>query len=314
MNYKEIVAEAWEFTQENKRIAIWYGAIPAFFSTTIGIGYLIYQYYAFLSSKLFQHWSRSFLSLFFSNALDFLQNHRNFIGPLLVVLIIGLIGYFFIPVLCQGALIQLIARRYNGQKVRIRQGLSYGLRYFLQLFEYSLFVKTFSMWSVFSTFAMMIRTFGTPVLSIAIPLFIFIVVMGFLMTVFFTYSEFFIVIDGDGVFTSITKSANLVFRHLEETLLLTVLMLIIGIRIIIQILFMLLIPIVALGMFYLFMHGNMPQLAYVVGGIIAVSGLVVASYLNGLIHLFAVSVWTFTFLKLTSKEEVSARQEEGKPA
>jgi len=307
MNYKEIVAEAWEFTQENKSIAIWYGAVPAFFSTSIGIGYIIYQYYAFLSSVLFQHWTHSFLSLVFINSLSFLQANRGFITPLLIVLVIGLIGYFFVPVVSQGALIQLIARKHNGQNIKIRQGISYGLMSFLQLFEYSLFIKTFSVGSVFSIFATTIRSLGLQVLGLLAPVFILVIGIGLIMAVFFIYSEFFIVIDGDGVFTSITKSVNLVFRHMEETVLLSILMLIIGVRIILQLIFIMLIPGVAFGIFYLFTLANLPGLAIIIGGAFGVIGLLMASYLNGLIHTFEVTVWTMSFLKLTSTESVNAR-------
>ena len=150
MNYRQIVAEAWQFTQDNRRIALGYGAFPSIFTTIVGIGYLVYQYYSFASSKLFQHWDRSFLQIVFSTALDFLGTHRGFIVPLLVTAVILALAYFFVPVLCEGALIQLIARRRNGQQVEGRKGVTFGLMSFLPLFEYRLFIQTFSVFSIFS--------------------------------------------------------------------------------------------------------------------------------------------------------------------
>ncbi|MCC6643501.1 hypothetical protein IT411_02020 [Candidatus Peregrinibacteria bacterium] len=307
MNYRQIVAEAWQFTQDNKKIVFWYGAIPAFFTTLIGIAYIIYQYYAFVSSKLFQNWHQSFLSLVFNNVLEFLRNHRGLIIPLIVVAIILAICYFFVPVICQGGLIQLIARRRNGQQVSGRKGVTFGLLSFLPLFEYKLFVQTFSLVSIFAIVATSMRNLGWTILGWIVPIFIVVLIAALIMAVFLTYTEFFIVIDGEGVFTSITKSANLVVKHLEETLLLTILMLIIGVRIIIQILFVMLIPVVAIGIVYLLTIYNLPNLGLAVGGIMGLIGVMVAAYLNGIIHTFAVAVWTFTFLNLTSEIEPHAR-------
>lgn len=127
------------------------------------------------------------------------------------------------------------------------------------------------------------------------------------MALLFTYTEFYIVVDDNNVITSITKSIKLVVDNLEETVLMTVLMLIIGLRIIIQILFVLLIPAVVLGVVYLLTAANLPVVGLVVGGILGITGLIVASYLNGIIHVFAMTVWTFSFLKLTSKTKSTAR-------
>lgn len=307
MNYRAIVAEAWEFTQEHKKLAIYYGAVPAFFTTGVGIGYIIYQYFSFLASKLYQNWPHSFSVVVLTDALDFLQHNHIWIIPLIIGAAISALGYFILPVFCQGALIQLVARRKNGQVVHGKKGLTYGMLAFLPLFEYSLFVQTFSVVSIFSTLGFALRTLGWGIITTVVPVIIFVLIAALVMAVFLTYTEFYIVIDGDGVFSSIAKSFNLVVKHMEETILLTVLMLIISLRIIIQVLFVLLIPAVALGVVYLLTIANLPALGLVLGSLLGLIGLIVAAYLNGIIHTFAVVVWTFTFLQLTSEVEANAR-------
>lgn len=307
MNYKEIVAEAWRFTQENKRLTIWFGAIPSFFTTIYGIGYIIYQYYAFLSSKLFQNWPRSFLSVLATTVWDFLLQNRGFIIPLVILGLTAVILYFLVPVVCQGGLIQLIARRKNGQQVRARQGINFGFMAFLPLLEYRLFISVLSIISIFSIMATAVRNLGFVSLNLLIPIFIFVLIAALIMTICFTYTEFYIVIDDDNLLTAISKSVKLVVENLEETVLLTILMLIIGVRIIFQILMVFLIPAVAFGVVYLLTAANLPELGLVVGGLLGVFGLIVASYLNGIIHVFAMTVWTFTFLKLTTLVKSTAR-------
>jgi len=307
INYKQIVAEAWQFTQENRKLVIWYGALPAFFGTVVGIGYLIYQYYAFLSSQLFQNWNKSFTYLVFATILDFLQAHRGIILPLLIAAVILVVCYFFIPVIFEGGLIQLVARRRNGQNIPARKGISFGLMYFLPLFEYTLFFQIVSGTSVFSVLFTSLRNFGWQVFPLVMPIFIVAAVAVFLVAIFLTYSEFYIVIDEEKVFTSIAKSFNLVVRNLEETLLLTILMLLIGVRIIIQLFFVLLIPVVVVGVVYLMALANLPNWGLVIGGTLGIAGLLTASYLNGIIHVFSISVWTFTFLQLTTEIKPHAR-------
>jgi hypothetical protein len=307
MKYKAIVSEAWQFTQENRKLVVWYGALPAFFTTVVGIGYIVYQYYAFVSSALFENWNNKFLYLVLTTVLDFLRAHQGTILPLLIVAVILLICYFFVPVILEGGLIQLIARKKNGQEVPARKGVNYGLLYFLPLFEYKLFVQTFSLVSIFSLMATALRNLGWPVLPTLLPAAIFALVAILILAVFFTYTEFYIVIDEDGSFKAIAKSFALVARNLEETILLTILMLIIGVRIILQIFFVLLIPAVVIGVVYLLALANLPNLGLALGGGIGLAGLLLASYLNGIIHVFAISVWTITFLRLTSEVNPHAR-------
>lgn len=307
MNYKEIVAEAWRFTQENKRLTIWFGAIPSFFTTVYGIGYIIYQYYAFLSSKLFQSWPRSFLTIVATTVWDFLVQNRGLIIPLIIAVLVAVVLYFLVPVVCQGGLIQLIARRKNGQQVRARQGINFGFMALLPLLEYRLFISTLSVVSIFSIMATAVRNLGFVSLNVLVPTFIFVLIAALIMAICFTYTEFYIVIDDEKVLTAISKSIKLVVENLEETVLLSILMLIIGVRIIFQILMVLLIPAVALGVVYLLTAANLPTLGLIVGGLLGFFGLIVASYLNGIIHVFSMTVWTFTFLKLTTQTKTSAR-------
>jgi hypothetical protein len=78
-------------------------------------------------------------------------------------------------------------------------------------------------------------------------------------------------------------------------------------RIILQIVFVLLIPIVVTAVIYGIASAALPTLALIVGGLIGLILLYIASYLSGTIHVFASTVWTFTFLELTGQEYTNAR-------
>lgn len=308
ISYRQIIKEAWDFTQDNKKLIMVYAFMPSLFGTLAGILYLIYQYYAVLSSPLFENWQNSFTVVFVTNVLQVLRDNLSWTGTIIIAVIVVMIFYFLVPSFCEGSIIQLIARKRNGQDVRTRDGVRFGMLSFLPLFEYSWIIRTFSLVSMISWTSFVARNLGWSALEAFLPLAIFFAIVGIILTLLFTYTEFFIVIDDKKVIESIAKSCVLVVTHLEETLLLSVLMLIISVRILVQIVFVLLIPAVVALIFYFVTSAAVPWLAFVIGGVIGSSLLYLAAYLNGTIHVFAASVWTFTFLELTKDNEVSARE------
>jgi len=189
----------------------------------------------------------------------------------------------------------------------MRDGIRYGFLSFLPLFEYSWLTRTFSLVSMISWTSFVGRNLGWDALNAFLPIMIFLAIVGIVLTIIFTYTEFFIVIDDRRVIESIAKSSVLVVTHLEQTLLLLILMLIISVRIIVQIVFVLLIPAIIALIIYFVTSAAVPIVALTAGGVIGLLLLFLAAYLNSIIHVFAASVWTFTFLELTHDEYVSAR-------
>jgi hypothetical protein len=312
MNHRHIIAQAWEFTQNNKKMIYWYAFFPSLLTTMAGVIYLMYQYFAFRSSPLFENWNQSFTMVALKTVVDIVRQNISSTFPLLVVAVIIIILYLLIPSACDGAIIQLIARKKNGQDVRTRDGLRFGMMSFLPLFEYSWLIRTFSLVSLFGNASFVMRNLGMTAFWVASPVFVVIAIAGIAMTVLFTYAEYYIVIDDSKVLESVAKSAKLVFEHLEETILLSILMLIISVRILIQLLFVLLIPLAIIGSIYLFASW-IPWIGFVVGGVLGLGLLYLASYLSATIHVFAATVWTFSFLYLTNEPVVSAREKvEGK--
>jgi len=134
-----------------------------------------------------------------------------------------------------------------------------------------------------------------------------IFVVGLVLYVLFTFSEYYIVIDNEKVMSSIVKSCTLVILNLQQTFMLVLLMLIIGIRIIIQLVLVIIIPaIVIVGLGY-FASTSLSGYSLLI--LVGFSGLllILASYLAAVVYVFSVAVWTFTFLDFTSKDEYNAR-------
>ena len=308
MDYKKIIAESWEYTQKNKRLIRWYGFLPAIFTTTWTIGYIIYQIFAFKDSYLFSDKDQGFLFKVVNLIFDFFKAHVEWSIPLIVVGVIFLLCYLLLPTFTKAASIQVIARNRNGQKAGLGVGMKYGILSFLKLFEYHLLIKTFAFFSIIFEMGFVLRNLGIGIFEILLPVFVVLLVLSFVLTLLFTYTDLFIVVDDEGVFAAMKKSAKLVMMNLRHTFLITVLMLLIGVRIIIQVVLVFLIPILIILITGYIATVTLPVTGIIVGGIVGFIGLIVAAYLNGVVDIFAYTVWTFTFLELSGEGEVSARE------
>ena len=63
MKHRQIIGEAWSFTQANKKLIVWFAFVPSLLSTVVGVVYVIYQFYSFNSSALFENWQESFAAV-----------------------------------------------------------------------------------------------------------------------------------------------------------------------------------------------------------------------------------------------------------
>ena len=308
MNYKQLIADSWGYTQNNKKIIFWFGFFPALFTTTVGVGYMVYQFFAFKTSFLFSDEEHSFLYDVVEVLWGFAKTHLSWTLPIIIFAILFVISYMLIPTLAKASAIQSIARSKNGQKSGVSIGLRHGIMSFLKLFEYHSLIKTFAFFSILLEMSFVIRNLGVGIFKILLPIFILYMVIGLILTLLFTYSDFFIVIDDDGVFESMKKSAKLVVMHWKYTFLITMLMIIIGVRIFIQAILVFLIPALIILITGYFVTIALQGIGIIVGGLVGIVALVLAAYLNGIVDVFAYSVWTHTFLELSSEKELSARE------
>lgn len=309
MLYRKIIQDAWHFTQDHKRLVKWYALVPAILTTIAGIGFIVYQYMATITSDvLFEGVEESFFHQIMEVYVG-LFNMETKIGiTVTVLLILGAILYLFVPVFCQGAIIQLISRHKNGEPVKVRNGVSHGLLSFLPLFEYAIILRTFTLMSVVGEALFILRNFGWGWFrALLIPL-ILMLCISMLLTLFFTYTEYFIVIDRKKVFASMKASTLTVIKHWQHTFLILILMAIIGLRILVNVLIVLLVPGIIIGIVAIFVYSAaLMKVGVVVGGLVGLVALYFASYFNAILDVWAKTIWVYSFLELTTTEETDAR-------
>ena len=154
------------------------------------------------------------------------------------------------------------------------------------------------------------RNLGTGAMNFLLPIFILAAIIGLVLTLLFTYSEFFIVLEKKSVLRAMGRSAKLVILSWKHTFLIVILMAIIGLRIIINILAVLLVPALIFLAAGLLATLALAKIGILIGVIFGLVGLFVASYFTGILHVFAAAVWTFTFLELM--EEPRTQEAMGK--
>ncbi|MFA5842157.1 MAG: hypothetical protein WC882_00540 [Candidatus Gracilibacteria bacterium] len=308
MNYKAIIRDAWQLTQQNKPIMWWYAFVPELIGLVVGIGYMGYQIMSFWKSSIFREYhGESFAHEAVIFIADFFSKHSSLGILLIIVTAIVLILYLILPIFSKAALVQLIARKRNGQEVKTVDGVSYGFLHFLPLFEYHLLIKTFSMFSVLTEISFVVRNLGTGAFEILCIPYILMFLIGLLLLLLFAYADYFIIIDGAKVMQSMGASSKLVIRHWQQTILMFILMLLITIRIVFNIVLVLLIPSIIILSTGLLATFALAEVGFVVGVIIGLIGMYFAAYLGAILEVFSNSVWVFTFLQLTTNEEASAR-------
>lgn len=306
MKYRAIITEAWTLTQENKKLIWIYGFAPALLGALFSVGYFSYQFAAFWTSPYIHPdipEEKHALVFLFNLLKDGLANQTSLTVLLLVILTLFGICYLMVPVFAQGALIQILAHKRAGRELSIPQGITYGFTRFLQLFEYHLAVRTFSVVGLAGEAAFVFRNAGPGIFAFVGWFFLLAIIIGLIVTLLFTYAEYYIVIDKEGVVASMLKSSGLVVRQWHHTLFMLLLMGIIVVRLALNVVVALLVPFLILGPFFLFTSLTTSTIFAVIGGLVALIALYFSSYFLATFHVFATGVWTFTFLDLTKEDK-----------
>jgi len=300
MTVRDIVRKAWQVTQVHLKKLIWYGAVPAFFSTLVSSVYLAYQYHAFQTSSLFTGKDPDF-----GETLDvawrMVSTYPKVSILLLVASAVVFAGYTILPPIFHAALINALVRIKNYEP--ISGSFEIGLRRFFPMFEFGIISGSFSIITVFTESSFILRWWGQNVFFFILPILLFIGMVGLVASFLFTYAEFFIVVDNKRVIKSIGESVILVISNLRKTILVFILMLLISARIVLNVILVLLIPmgVVALGGYLASVF--ISTVGMVLISIFSVAALMVTSYLMGLFNVFSTAVWVYTFVLLAHREK-----------
>lgn len=300
MNVRDIVRKAWQVTQVHLKKLIWYGAVPAFFSTLISSVYLTYQYNAFKHSAVFGGHQEMNLVNDIKIVWELISSYPKLTVIIVIFGVIAFLGYTLIPPIFRGTLIQALMRIKNYEP--ITGSVEIGVRRFFPMFEFALITGSFSIITILTESSFILRWWGVNMFFMILPILLFIGIVGLIASFLFMYAEYFIILEDKRIIESIKESVILVISNLRKTILIFILLLLISARVILNILLILFIPmgvvILTSWLATTFLHA----IGFIIVGLFALSIIVVTSYLMGLFNVFSTAVWVFTYAVLTDRQ------------
>lgn len=299
MDYKATVKEAWEITQKNKSL-VWLGSVAAFITTVVGLGYLIYQITSFQHSSLFGG-SIDYAETF-RNILDIIKNHTALSISLGSLAILFFVANMFVPLVLNGALIDLINKLKQDRP--LKGGVAKGIVCLFPMFKYHAVMSPFSLFSILMQVSFVLRLSGIEIMYVLMPFFIIFYLIGFIMTIIFSFADQYIILNNDSFLSAMGNSTKLVLVHFKETIFLILLMLLISVRILINVILILFVPLAIVTLSGYLASVILAQIGVYIGIGVGVILLFLAAYFIGTLNVFTAAVWTLSYLKMTEEEHL----------
>lgn len=302
MNYGEIIKDSWHLTVENPRIK-WLVLIPSFFAVLIFVIEVAWQVYLYLTKfELIGITSvegyAALLGYITENGLWGISIMAGF----LIVLFM-----FVAPAWVEGTLILCVRHKLLSPEVRflLRPKMLKGCSYFFPIFKYHAATAIFSFISIGLFAASFYRYFDT-IFAWLWPVILLYTIVAMIINLFLSFTPFYIVGQELPFRQAMKKSAALVFTHLGETINITLLMFLVNLRLLLNVIVVLGVPIAFFAAISIFNSST----AFVLTVIFALGMTALASYLTAIMAVFMTSVWAVSFEVLrTEHEEILAVDE-----
>ncbi len=297
MTPREIIAAAWAITTKESQLRRWSftsSLLEMLFSIKL-IGYQLYFAYEYfigtgeagffdveiLLYKSVEHW------IFYT---------------IITIFVLMIIVEFFLPHLCQGAIIGLAAKSYRGEKVK--GGLVLGLYNFFPIFTIHEFLTLSSISTLVTVVSLTFRYVEGPLQKLSIAMAVILFLFSVILKFFFSFAQEAVVTQKLGIFDAIGRSFKLIVSHLGHIVFLLLLLFVISLRIVINAVIVILIPAIIVGL-ALFLATIFPtSVSYTISGIVGLAMIIGASYMFAYIHAFKVTVWTITYLELIKHKDL----------
>lgn len=299
MDYSKILHDAMNMFTKYKYLTF-YGIILGFLDFFIGSLIYVYEtiwaYYMYGSQhKITQKEILSFFEMIGNNITN----------TLYVVLIIGILFflYTFIPPLLVGSVIGSIGRILNNQPNNIFISISIGLKNYLKLLEFDIITSVISLPKLlFLTYAIY-RFLGPNFSGFVLFILIFFIILVFFFSIITAYVPYFIVLKNETVLSAFTKSVHLVIMYFKDVFLIFSISIIIMLRVLINIILFLLVPMGITMMFVYFMSLFGFWISFIISFIIGILVLILLIWISARFLIFTYAFWTITFFELEKKEE-----------
>lgn len=296
MTPRDIIAQAWAITTTEKPLWRW-GFIVSLLQTLLNVKLIGYQiYFAWAAYKGHEVGiADDFIWLY--NTVPF-----NWFLGIVIGFILLLITEFLLPHLCEGAIIGLAAKSYRREP--LKGGLVIGLHNYFSMFAiHELFVL--SGWATLtSAISLTIRYVNGDIKYAAIVALIVIYCISNTLKLFAGFAEEAAVLRKKGIAGGIVQSYKLLISNLSHIMFILILLFVISLRVVVNAVIILVIPFVVVGLGLLLATFLSTTISYIIAAIAGVGLVITASYFFAYLHVFKQTVWTLTYIELSSKKDL----------
>ncbi|MBI3332234.1 hypothetical protein HYZ99_04770 [Candidatus Peregrinibacteria bacterium] len=302
MTPREIIAAAWAITTKEKSLRRW-AFTSSFLETLLSVKLLSYQLY-FVYEYLYRGGEAGFFDIEMA-----LYNRLPFwlFLTIITIFILMVVIELFMPHLCLGAIIGLAAKSYR--KEEVKGGLVLGLYNFFPIFAIHEFLILSSLATVITAISLIIRYIDPALKAWSIGAVIFLFFVANTLKFFFSFAEEAVVIRKQGIFEAIGKSFKLIVSHLSHIMFLLILLFVITLRIIFNVAVVIVVPALVIGIAFLLTMFLPTVWSYGIAAVLGVILIFIASYFFAYLHAFKQTVWTLTYMELSSRKELDVIEE-----
>ncbi len=297
MRYAQIIQDSWELTTDNPKLK-WLVFVPSFVAVIVFVAEVSWQLYLYLGE--FKIIDSHFTIESIRTIVNFLaQNHL--LGWFIFVLIFILFFAFVVPSWVLGALILGIKQKiiFPQKYCSIKQKLVSAYDYFFQLFEFHAISGLFSLWSIALFTATFYRYFHDSLFKLLWPFLVIYTIFAFFISVFLSFTPYFIVCEKEPLTSAIKKSIGLVFLNFGRTISIMLLMLLVNFRVLLNMIIVLLVPIGIFAAFTYFTNSLILGFSVIIG----IGLLAITAYLTAILEVFSTTVWIESFFQMRSAQK-----------
>ncbi len=292
---REIIAQSWAVTTTEPSLKRW-GFASAYFQILLDLKLLFYQIYF-----AYAYFSNKEVGLFD----DFIFGYNNLPTPLFITIVTAFIALviieLFMPSLADGAIIGLTAKAHNKEKVQ--GGFVMALyNFFPILGVHEVFV--FSSVPILISAISIILRYGAGLAPVLLVVAGIVWILSNIIKFFSSFTESGIVVEKLGIFESGAKSVKLIMSYMPHVVFLTLLLIVISIRIIINTIVIVVLPLVVIGIALLLTYFLNAFVSYTIAGIIGLILTFVIAYFFTYLHVFKQAVWTIMYMELIKEKDL----------
>lgn len=297
MSPREIISAAWRITTNETLLRRW-GFAQTLLETLLEAKLVSYQIY-FLYKYVQEGEGAGFFDI---EAMLYQKIPLWLFLTIITTFLLMVILEIFLPKMCLGAVIGLGAKSYR--KEETSGGLVLALYNFWPIFALQELFLFSSTTATITAASLTLRYGAEGWHPMTISFLIFFFLFSNILRFFFSFAEEAIVIRKVSILRAMGQSFKLVVSYLSHIMFLLILLLIISIRIAINAVTILFIPGIAIGLGLLLPLFLPSALSYVIASLVTVVTVVFVSYLLTYLHVFKQTVWTITYLELSTKKDL----------